>query len=193
VEPNVRGSGGFGRAYQAADDGARRVDAFRDVETTARWVAAQPWADSRRMVVLGESYGGYVVLSTLIRHPDLWRAGVDMVGFVSLRSLMASTSGLVRQNYTTEFGDPGKDGELLDSLSPLPQLDRLRAPLFVYAGANDPRVPRAESDRVVKELRARRVPVEYMLAADEGHSISRRETQIAFFVRLAGFLERHAR
>jgi dipeptidyl aminopeptidase/acylaminoacyl peptidase len=193
VEPNVRGSGGFGRAYQAADDGARRVSAFRDVETTARWVAAQPWADRRRMVALGESYGGYVVLTTLIRHPELWRAGVDMFGFVSLGSLMASTSGLVRQNYLTEFGDPDKDAALLASLSPLSELDRLRAPLFVYAGANDPRVPRAESDRVVKELRARRVPVEYMLAADEGHSLSRRETQIAFLVRVAGFLQSHAR
>jgi dipeptidyl aminopeptidase/acylaminoacyl peptidase len=193
VEPNIRGSGGFGRAFQAADDGPRREDAFRDVEATARWVAAQPWADAGRMVVLGESYGGYVVLSTLIRHAGLWRAGIDMFGFVSLASLMASTSGLVRQNYLTEFGDPVRDAALLASLSPLADLDRIRAPLFVYAGANDPRVPRAESDLVVERLRARNGTVEYMLKDDEGHSLSRRENQIEFFVRVARFLETHVR
>src|SRR5262249_31527734 len=80
VEPHVRGSTGFGRAFEEADNGPKRLDAFKDIENTGRWVAAQPWADPKRVVVLGGSYGGYTVLIGLTRMPDLWRAGVDLFG-----------------------------------------------------------------------------------------------------------------
>jgi dipeptidyl aminopeptidase/acylaminoacyl peptidase len=191
VEPNVRGSGGFGRAFEQADNGKRRLDAFRDIETTARWVAEQPWADPERMIVLGESYGGYAVLTTLIRHSSLWRAGVDLFGLADLTTFMSSTTGRVRANYLVELGDPATDGEFLASISPLAQVDQIEDPLFVYAGANDPRVPRAQSDAIVAALRARRVPVDYHVAADEGHGMEGRDTFVEVCVRLAKFLEQH--
>ncbi|HEX3482587.1 MAG TPA: prolyl oligopeptidase family serine peptidase, partial [Kofleriaceae bacterium] len=191
VEPNVRGSTGFGRAYEAADNGPRRLDAFKDIETTGRWAASQPWADKQRMVVYGGSYGGYTVLIGLTRMPNLWRAGVDLVGVANLKTFMATTSGVIREIFLLEFGDPDKDAAFLDSISPLRDANKIVAPLFVYAGANDPRVPRTESDLIVKALRARRVPVEYMVAANEGHSLAHRETQIAFYSRVARFLESH--
>jgi dipeptidyl aminopeptidase/acylaminoacyl peptidase len=191
IEPNVRGSAGFGRGYEAADNGPRRLDAFKDIEATGRWAAAQPWADKDRMVVYGGSYGGYTVLIGLTRMPDLWRAGVDLVGVANLKTFMATTSGVIRELFLLEFGDPDKDAAFLDSISPLRDAGKIVDPLFVYAGANDPRVPRTESDQIVQALRTRRVPVEYMVAANEGHSLAHRETQIAFFSRVARFLENH--
>jgi len=191
IEPNVRGSGGFGRAYEAADNGPRRLDAFKDIETTGRWAASQPWADKDRMVVYGASYGGYTVLIALTRMPELWRAGVDLVGVANLKTFMATTSGFIRELFLLEFGDPDKDAAFLDSISPLRDAGHIVDPLFVYAGANDPRVPRAESDQIVQALRARNVPVEYMVAGNEGHSLAHRENQIEFAARVARFLESH--
>jgi dipeptidyl aminopeptidase/acylaminoacyl peptidase len=191
VEPNVRGSNGFGRAYEAADDGPKRLDAFKDIETTGKWAALQPWADKDKLVVFGGSYGGYTVLVALTRWPTLWRAGVDIFGIANLKTFMATTSGLIREIFLVEFGDPDKDAAFLDSISPLRDVDKIARPLFVYAGANDPRVPRSESDLIVKALRARTVPVEYMVKEGEGHSIARRDTQIELFSRTARFLEAH--
>jgi dipeptidyl aminopeptidase/acylaminoacyl peptidase len=188
VEPNVRGSGGFGRAFEMADNGPKRLDAFKDIETTARWSASQPWADPARMVVFGGSYGGYTVLIALERWPDVWRAGVDLFGVANMTTFLKSTSGLIREIFKLEFGDVDKDAAFLATISPIEQVDKIVDPLFVYAGANDPRVPRPESVQIVAALR--KVPVEYMVADNEGHSLSRRENVVAFYSRAAAFLEK---
>jgi len=189
VEPNVRGSGGFGRAFEMADNGPKRLDAFKDVEATARWAASQAWADPAKMVVYGGSYGGYTVLIGLERWPDIWRAGVDLVGVANMTTFLKSTSGVIREIFKLEFGDLDKDAAFLATISPIEQVDKITAPLFVYAGANDPRVPRPESDQIVQALRTRKIPVEYMVAENEGHSMARRENQIEFYSRVAAFLE----
>ena len=190
VEPNVRGSTGYGRAYVMADDGAKRREALKDIETTGKWVAAQPWADKARIVIYGGSYGGYTTLIGLTRYPSLWRAGVDLVGVVNWVSFMKTTSGYIHDLFKTELGDPEKEQVMLEELSPIKDVEKIKAPLFVYAGANDPRVPRSEDDQIVKALRARGVLVEYMVAPNEGHSLSRRENQIEFYSRAARFLEK---
>jgi dipeptidyl aminopeptidase/acylaminoacyl peptidase len=143
VQPNIRGSGGFGRAFEAADDGPRRGDAFRDLDAIHDWVAHQPWADPARLAISGASFGGYLVLQQLTSRPHAWRAGIDQFGIADLTSFMATTSGPVRQNYLHELGDPQTDAAFLQSISPLPRAGQIASPLFVYAGANDPRVPRA--------------------------------------------------
>jgi dipeptidyl aminopeptidase/acylaminoacyl peptidase len=190
VEPNVRGSSGFGRAYEMADNGPRRLDAFKDIESSARWAASQPWADRNRLVVFGGSYGGYTTLVALTRQPDIWRAGVDLFGVANLATFLKSTSGLIREVFRLEFGELEKDGPFLDSISPLRDIDKIVDPLFVYAGANDPRVPRSESDLVVAAARKKGIPCEYMVADNEGHSLARKETQIQFYARSARFLEK---
>ena len=190
VEPNVRGSSGFGRAFEMADNGRLRPNALRDVETAARWAAAQPWADPQRLVVFGGSYGGYTVLASLTRDPAIWRAGVDLFGVANMQTFLRTTMGVIRELFRLEFGELGKDDAFLDSISPLLVADRIVDPLFVYAGANDPRVPRSESDLIVDSLRRRRVPVEYMVKDNEGHSLARRENVVEFYVRAARFLER---
>ena len=191
VEPNVRGSTGFGRAYEEADNGPKRLEAFKDIETTGRWVASQPWADPRRVVVFGGSYGGYTVLIGLTRMPDLWRAGVDLFGVANVRTTLTTTMGLIREVFVLEFGDADKDAPFLESISPLNDVDKIVAPLFVYAGANDPRVPRSESDMIVRALREHRVPVEYMVAENEGHSLAHKENVVQFLARSGHFLEQH--
>jgi dipeptidyl aminopeptidase/acylaminoacyl peptidase len=192
VEPNVRGSGGFGRAFEEGDNGPRRLEAFKDIEQTGRWAASQPWADPKRVVVFGGSYGGYTVLIGLTRMPDLWSAGVDLFGVANMKTFMATTSGLIREIFLVEFGDPEKDAAFFETISPLRDVQRIAAPLFVYAGANDPRVPRTESDLIVHALRQRKVPVEYMVADNEGHSLARKENVVQFLARSARFLEHYA-
>lgn len=190
VEPNVRGSTGFGRAYEQADDGRKRLDAVRDLQTVGEWVKTQPWADPSRLVVWGGSYGGYMVLMGMTRQQSLWRAGVDLVGPSSWRSFFASTTGPIREILSRELGSPETDGAFLDSISPLADADKITRPLFVFQGQNDPRVPRPESDRIVTSLRGRKVPVEYLVAPDEGHSLDKRKNQVAFLARTTLFLRK---
>ena len=115
-----------------------------------------------------------------------------MYGIANLTSLAKTTSGALRIYLENEFGDVKKDPALFEEFSPIRDVAKIQAPLFVYAGQNDPRVPRAESDSIVRAMRERQVPVEYMVAAGEGHSLDRRETKIEFLTRAARFLEDHA-
>jgi dipeptidyl aminopeptidase/acylaminoacyl peptidase len=189
VQPNIRGSSGFGRAFETADDGRKRLDALKDVEAVARWTRDQPWADPGRMVIFGGSYGGYMTLLSMTRTPELWRAGVTLVGPSNLVSFLQSTTGILRDVIQNEFGFLDRDGAFLESISPLHDVDKIRVPLFVFQGANDPRVPRSESDHVVRSMRARGVSVEYMISNDEGHSLDRVDNKIEFLARTTRFLE----
>jgi dipeptidyl aminopeptidase/acylaminoacyl peptidase len=191
VEPNVRGSSGFGRPFMNADDRDKRVDWLRDLETVNAWVRAQTWCDPDRVVVMGGSYGGYTTLMALTRQPTLWRAGVDLFGVADLRNYMTSAPPAMRTALVPEFGDPAVEADLtlLDDLSPMRDVDKIVRPLFVYAGQNDARVPRDQSDRIVRALRTRNIPVEYMVAPNEGHAVDRRETKLELLTRTARFLE----
>ncbi len=189
VEPNVRGSTGFGRAYEMADNREKRADWLKDVETINTWLKSQPWCDPQRVVVWGQSYGGYTTLMALTRQPGLWRAGVDLYGPADMKAFLRTTDPGIRMFFVTEFGDLDKDGALLDEFSPMRDVDKIKVPLFVYAGKNDPRVPLSESDTIVRALRGREVPVEYMVAANEGHTVDRNGTKIELLTRTARFLE----
>jgi len=171
-----------------ADNREKRANVLKDMETINAWVKAQPWCDANRVIVFGGSYGGYVTLMALTRQPTLWRAGVDLFGVVNLKTFLRSTDQMIRTVFVDEFGDLEKDAALLDEFSPSRDFDKIVAPLFVYAGQNDPRVPRSESDQVVLALRQRNVPVEYMVAPNEGHSIDRRANKIELMTRVVRFL-----
>jgi dipeptidyl aminopeptidase/acylaminoacyl peptidase len=189
LEPNVRGSSGFGRAYEMADNREKRANWLKDLETVNAWTKSQSWCDPERVVVWGQSYGGYTTLMALTRQPLLWRAGVDLYGVADLKQFLLTTDAAIRAGFIAEFGDVDKDGPLLDEFSPMRDRDKIVAPLFVYAGAHDPRVPRSESDAIVRALRERNVPVEYMVAENEGHTVDRRETKIELLTRTARFLD----
>ena len=192
VEPNIRGSTGFGRAYERADNGHHRLDAVNDVAEVGKWATSQPWSDGRA-VLFGGSYGGYMTLMGLTHQPDFWKAGIDLAGPANLISFMATTTAEIRAVFTDEFGDPDGDRAFLESISPIHDVDKIVAPLFVYQGANDPRVPAAEAGQIVAALRTRKVPVEYMLVANEGHSVEHIENHAMFLGRAARFLEKVVR
>jgi dipeptidyl aminopeptidase/acylaminoacyl peptidase len=189
LEPNVRGSTGFGVAYQRGDDKEKRGGALKDVEAVNRWARAQPWCDVERVVIGGTSYGGYMTLLALARQPELWNAGVNASGMSDLRTMEKLEDQLLRMYDETEFGILGKEDDLLWEWSPLKYVDHIAAPLFVYQGVHDPISPQNEADQIVRAVRARNMPVEYMLLSDEGHGVVRRENIIRFWARTYRFLE----
>lgn len=189
LEPNIRGSTGFGRAYARADDKAKRWDALRDVEAVNAWARAQPWCDHTRLVVAGGSFGGYVTLMALAHQPKLWSAGIDLAGPTDLVAMRTARARPAR--YLEELGDPVADKQMLAELSPIHAVDQLTAPVFIYQGQNDAHVPRAQADLMVRALRERGVPVEYMVPTDEGHTVARRANEVELLVRVMRFLSDH--
>lgn len=193
VAPNLRGSLGYGRTYAQLDDGARREDAIRDVGAVLEWLAADAAIDAERVGIHGASYGGYVVLASLAAYPDRLTAGCDVVGISSFVSFLENTRAYRRALRRREYGDES-DEEMrafLASISPLARADRIRAPLFVAHGANDPRVPVAEALQIADAVRAGGHEVWLMVAPDEGHGFSRRANRDAFYRLFARFWERH--
>jgi dipeptidyl aminopeptidase/acylaminoacyl peptidase len=192
VEPNIRGSSGFGVAFEEADNKEKRADALADVEAINRWTRAQTWCDPDRLVIMGQSYGGYMTLLALARQPELWRAGIDLSGMSDLRTMERLEDQAIRVFDETEFGILGKEDDLLYEWSPLKYVDHITAPAFIYQGVNDPITPRNEADQMVIALRKRAIPVEYMLLENEGHGIKRNENKAEYLARAARFLEEHA-
>jgi dipeptidyl aminopeptidase/acylaminoacyl peptidase len=190
VQPNIRGSTGFGLAFERADDREKRGDALKDIENVNAWARAQPWCDGR-LVIMGSSYGGYMTLLALTRQPGIWQAGVDDSGMSDLKTMEQLEDQTIRIYDETEFGALGRDDALLAEWSPLKDMTKIVAPVFIYQGVNDPVTPREQADRMVHALRERKIPVEYMLLGDEGHGVVRRANRIAYLSRVLRFLEEH--
>ena len=186
--PNVRGSSGYGKRFQALDDVEKRLDSVADLASLHGWLAARPEIDGERQVVYGRSYGGYMVLAALAFQPELWAAGLECVGISSLRTFLENTSEYRRAVREREYGSLS-DPELLDSLSAWSRLDQIRAPLFIEHGRNDPRVPVSESEAIHAELVERGVRCELVIYEDEGHTIDKLPNRIDCFERMTAFLD----
>lgn len=191
VVPNVRGSTGYGTSYEHADDRHKRMDAVVDLVEVGRWAAGQPDLDGTRVAVMGGSYGGFMVLSALAAAPDLWRAGVDIVGIANLVSFLERTGTYRRALRKVEYGSLATDREFLASISPLAHVDQIVSPLLVIHGANDPRVPVEEAWQIVDELRARGRDVDCLVFDDEGHGIAERSNRLTAYEWVTAFLDRH--
>lgn len=187
--PNVRGSTGYGKRFTHLDDVEKREDSVQDLAAVNRWLRARPDVLADRIAVMGGSYGGYMVLASLTLHPELWSAGVDVVGIANFRTFLEKTAPYRRSQRESEYGSLSSDGALLDRLSPLHRVDRIRAPLFVIHGANDPRVPVTEAEQIVEALRRRQHPVTYLRFDDEGHGLTRRPNQLLAYTRVLDFLD----
>jgi dipeptidyl aminopeptidase/acylaminoacyl peptidase len=147
LEPNVRGSTGYGKAYTHLDDVEKRMDAVKDIRAGVSWLTDRPAVDPDRIVAMGGSYGGFMVLAALTEYPDLWAAGVDVVGIANFVTFLENTGEWRRELREAEYGSLAQDREFLESISPINNADRIEAPLFVLHGANDPRVPVARQSR----------------------------------------------
>ena len=188
--PNVRGSTGYGKRYEHLDDVRRRLDSVRDLAALHDWLAARPEIDGSRAALFGGSYGGYMVLAALAFQPERWAAGIDVVGISSFVTFLENTSPWRRYFREREYGSLERDREFLEQASPLTHVDRIRAPLFVIHGANDPRVPLSEAQQIHRALTANGVPCELLVYADEGHGLLKLSNRLDAYPRAASFLER---
>jgi dipeptidyl aminopeptidase/acylaminoacyl peptidase len=185
--PNVRGSTGYGKRYAHLDDVGLREDSVRDLEHVNQWLRGREYVLPDRIAVTGGSYGGYMVLAAITLQPTLWAAACDIVGIANFRTFLERTASYRRALREAEYGSLARDGEILDRVSPIHRVDRIRAPLFVIHGANDPRVPVHEAEQIVAALRGRNQRVEYVRFENEGHGIFRLENKVRAYGELVRF------
>lgn len=193
LAPNIRGSAGFGKQYIHMDDYKKRPDAIRDGALTVDYLKTTGYVDPKKIVVMGGSYGGFMTLAETTMNPDLWAAAVDIVGIANWETFFKHTGAWRRANRASEYGDPEQDPQFMRSISPINFVDKIKAPLFVVAGANDPRVPKEEADQMVAKVRAKGVPVEYMAFDDEGHGLAKRANRIKAYSAIAAFLDKNVK
>jgi dipeptidyl aminopeptidase/acylaminoacyl peptidase len=188
VVPNVRGSVGYGKRYAGLDDTTRRLDSVRDLAAIHGALGGLGF-DPERAALWGGSYGGYMVLAGLTFQPELWAAGVDIVGIASLVTFLENTSAYRRAHREREYGSLAEDREFLLQASPMTHIADLRAPLFVIHGRNDPRVPVSEAEQIVASLRQRDVRCELAIYEDEGHGLARLANRLDAYPRAIAFLD----
>ena len=190
LAPNIRGSAGFGRRFATLDDRGLRFDAIRDVKAAADQMVRSGIADPQRLGIMGESYGGWLTVTMLTRHPRLFAAAVDQYGMIDLERGDAALSTVAQMQHD-EWGDPHRDAALLRELSPRASLDRIVTPTLVLHGARDGVVEPWHSDTLVKALRARRVPVDYLVLADEGHGFRREDNRVRATLAITNWFVQH--
>jgi dipeptidyl aminopeptidase/acylaminoacyl peptidase len=194
LQMNYRGSTGYGRQFWEASFKQWGKTMQDDITDSVQWLVKQGIADPKRVAIYGGSYGGYATLAGVAFTPDLYAAAVDYVGvsnmFTFMKTIPPYWKPFLDQMYEM-VGDPVKDKELLTAVSPALHTDRIKTPLFVAQGANDPRVNKAESDQIVASLRKRGVPVEYMVKDNEGHGFHNEENRFDFYTAMEGFLSKH--
>ena len=191
IAPNVRGSSGYGKTYLKLDDVEKRMDAVRDLAAGAEWAVQAGLAHPKRLAVMGGSYGGFMVLAALTNNPELWAAGVNIVGIANFVTFMERTGPWRRRLREAEYGSLEHHRELLEAISPIHKADRIVAPLFVVHGANDPRVPIHEAEQLVEKLTELGRPVEYRRYENEGHGLAKLPNKLDAYPRIADFLELH--
>ena len=177
--PNVRGSSGFGKRFVNLDNGALRIHAIRDIQSTANCLIDSGIAKAGHIGIMGGSYGGYMTMAGLVEYPELFAAAANLFGLVNFKTFFEQTEPWMASISKIEYGDPDTEGDMLDELSPIHKLDRAVAPTLVLHGANDTNVPVYEAEQVVEQLRARDIPVEYVLFPDEGHGFRKEANRVA--------------
>ena len=191
IQPNVRGSTGFGKTFLSLDDGMKREDSVKDIGALLDWIAKQPDLDASRVAVSGGSYGGYMSLAVSTHYADRIAGAVDDVGISHFVTFLNNTESYRRDLRRSEYGDERDPAmrAFLDRISPLSNAQRIKKPLFVVQGKNDPRVPYTEAEQIVEKVRANGVPVWYLRAENEGHGFVRKENADFRFFAMVKFLE----
>ncbi len=179
IMPNIRGSSGYGKTLLQMDNGFLREGSYKDIGALFDWIAARPDLDAGRVLVVGGSYGGHMTLAVAYLYSDRIRCAIDVVGPSNLVTFLQNTSGYRRDLRRVEYGDErdAKMRAFLEKTAPLNNAERIRKPLFVIQGANDPRVPMSESVQMVQKIRSVGTPVWYLMAKDEGHGFAKKSNR----------------
>ena len=194
LQVNFRGSTGFGKAYHNAGNNEWAGKMQNDLTDAVKWAIAKGIADPKRVCIYGGSYGGYATLAGLVFTPELFACGVDIVGPSNIQTLFASIPPYwapIKSEFVMRVGDVEKDAELNKKISPLFHADKVRVPLIIAQGANDPRVNIKESDQMVEAMRGKGLKVDYIVYTDEGHGFARPNNRLDFYGRVDEFLAKH--
>jgi dipeptidyl aminopeptidase/acylaminoacyl peptidase len=191
IQPNVRGSTGYGKTFTTLDDGMKREDSVRDIGALFDWIRTQPDLDADRVMVEGGSYGGYMVLGVATLFAERIAGAIDVVGVANFVSFLENTESYRRDRRRVEYGDERDPAmrAFLTKISPVNNAGRIKAPLLVVQGRNDPRVPYTEADQIVAAARKNGVPVWYLLADNEGHGFARKANTDFLFYTMIAFVE----
>jgi dipeptidyl aminopeptidase/acylaminoacyl peptidase len=190
VAPNIRGSSGYGREYVMLDDYKKRKDSIRDIYECAKWLIEGGYAEKGRIGIKGGSYGGYVTLAALVDYPDMFGAGIDNIGIANFVSFLQNTAEYRRAIREAEYG-PLSDPEFLTEISPLTNADRIKAPLLVVHGENDPRVPVGEARQIAEAVQSQGGVAELLIFPDEGHGTAKLSNRLTYYRRMVEFLDEH--
>ncbi len=193
VEPNVRGSSGYGKTWVNADNGPKRLHVISDIPDAANYIR-RTWRENGKepkIGVMGWSYGGYATLVAMTKFAGSYDAGVSLVGISNLITFLENTASYRRQVRILEYGDPQRDRQALEKLSPINYIDRIQDPLLIIQGANDPRVPVGEAVQIQKALEDRNIQSQLIIFPDEGHGSSSRKNQVLEIGNTLGFFEKY--
>ncbi len=188
LRPNIRGSSGYGKSWLEADNVRNRWVSLKDGYWANLYVRSLDFIDKDRIYAYGGSYGGYMVMAELTFWPDAWRAGIEVVGISDMISFLEKTGPWRRKLRISEYGDPEKDREFLIEVSPYYHAERIKAPLLVIHGKNDPRVPVEQAYKIVNRLKELNKPVEAMIFEDEGHGVGKFQNRLKVYLRILKFL-----
>ncbi len=189
--PNVRGSTGYGRASMESDDVGLRPAALADLAAGRHWLAGQPGIDAAKIGVMGQSYGGWMVLAAITLYPELWRAAVDYYGIADFVTLLERTGPWRRDHRAREYGFPETEPNLFAQISPIHHIANVTAPLLVAHGNRDPRVPKHESDQFVTAMAERQKKVRYLEFDYAGHGFIRPQHRIDIYEAVAAHFAEH--
>jgi len=191
IAPNYRGSSGYGKEFADANRFDMGGGDLQDVLAAADWIQQTGYVDPKKLVVMGGSYGGYMSMMALTKAPEVWAAGVSLVPFVNWFTEVQNEDPVLREDDLATMGDPVKNKELWEDRSPINFVDRIKAPVLLFAGGNDPRCPKSEAQQVADAIKKRGGTVELKIYENEGHGFARVEHQIDAYTRVADFLKKY--
>lgn len=191
IAPNYRGGTGYGNGFLRANHMDMGGEDLRDVLAAVDWIKKTGYVDAKKLVVMGASYGGYLSMMAVTKAPELWAAGVPIVPFVNWFTEFQNEDPLLQESDRATMGDPVQNKDLWTDRSPIFFVDKIKAPLMIQAGGNDPRCPKEEAQQVVEAIRKRGGVAELKIYENEGHGFSRIENQIDSITRVTDFLKKY--
>ncbi|TBL79586.1 S9 family peptidase [Paenibacillus thalictri] len=190
IAPNVRGSSGYGKAYLSLDNARKRMDSVADLAALVQDLARFEEIDTGNIGIMGRSYGGFMVLAALTHYPDLWAAGVDIVGITHFRTFLQNTGEWRRKLRESEYGTLADDSDFFEEIAPLNHSHKIKVPLLIFHGRNDTRVPVSEAEQLYAEMKQRGQAAELFIFEDEGHYTEKMENHIELNTQIIRFFRR---